>query len=296
MTAAAAHVGRLRIALGITCVVLVSQVIGSVLTGSLALLADAGHVATDAIGLLFALVAVRYAQRPATAERTYGFVRAEILSAVLNAVLVLGIGLFILVEAVQRWRSPQPVNGTLMLAFAVLGLVANGIALTMLHGARESGLTLRAAYLEVFGDLVGSAVVIVTAIVIAATGYDRADSIASVVIAALIVPRAISLLRDAIDVLMEATPRGVDLADIRMHITDVDAVIDVHDLHVWTLTSGMPVLSAHVVVDDEALRAHGSGPILDRLGECLAEHFDVEHCTFQIEPVGHSDHEGTLHP
>ena len=145
------------------------------------------------------------------------------------------------------------------------------------------------------GDLVGSLTVVVAAVVIMTTGYTRADSIASILIFVLIVPRAFGLLRDVVDVLLEATPRGIDLARIREHITGVDGVVDVHDLHAWTITSGVPVLSAHVVVDAACISDGRTGEVLDRLGECLGDHFDVEHCTFQIEPEGHRAHEAVHH-
>ena len=280
----------------LTLIVLVVEVVGSLLTGSLALLADAGHVLTDAAGIGLALLATRYSALPSTTERTYGYLRAEMLAAVVNAVLVLGIALFIVTEAVRRWNASPDVDGKAMLAFGIVALVANAISLALLHKGRRESLNVRGAYLEVMGDLLGSVAVIVAAIVIATTGYSRADQWASLLIAALIVPRAIRLLTEALDVLMEATPKGMDLGDVRRHILAVSGVAAVHDLHAWTITSGVPVLSAHVVVDDVTWMTGGGGAVLDRLGECLAAHFDVEHCTFQIEPLGHTEHEASMHP
>jgi cobalt-zinc-cadmium efflux system protein len=286
---------RLLVVLGVTATVLVVEVVGAAVTGSLALLADAGHMFTDVAGILLAVLAVTFASRPATPERTFGYYRLEILAAVINAVLLFGVGLYILWEAWQRWSSPPHVHGSLMLAFALVGLVANIASILVLRGGTVESLNVRGAYLEVLGDLLGSIAVIVAAAVIATTGWLRADPLASVVVAALIVPRTWTLLREAVDVLLEATPRGMDLAEIRRHITDTAGVLDAHDLHVWTITSGLPVLSVHVVVEDAVLADGGGARVLDRLGECLADHFDVEHCTFQLEPAGHAEHEFTAH-
>lgn len=283
-------------ALTVTLVVLVVEVVGAAVSGSLALLADAGHMLTDAAAIGLALLAATLATRPATPQRTFGYQRAEILAATLNAVLLLGVAGYVLVEAVRRWIDPPEVEAGPMLGFAVVGLVANAASLVVLRGGRAESLNMRGAYLEVLGDLLGSVAVIGAAGVIVVSGYTRADAVASVVIALLILPRTWLLLRDAVDVLLEATPRNVDLGDVREHIGRVDGVVDVHDLHAWTITSGMPVLSAHVVVSDEALAERGGGRILDELCSCLGDHFDVAHCTFQLEPVTHRDHESPVHP
>lgn len=283
-------------ALTITLVVLVVELVGAALSGSLALLADAGHMLTDAAAIGLALLAATLAARPATPQRTFGYERAEILAATLNAVLLLGVAGFVLVEAVRRWVDPAEVEAGPMLVFALVGLVANAASLAVLRGGQAESLNMRGAYLEVLGDLLGSVAVIVAAGVILASGYTRADAIASVVIALLILPRTWLLLRDAVDVLLEATPRNVNLREVREHIRRVDGVVDVNDLHAWTITSGMPVLSAHVVVSDDALAERGGGRILDELCACLGDHFDVAHCTFQLEPVTHRDHESPVHP
>ena len=295
VSAGAANRGRLLVVLGITAAVMVAEVVGARLSGSLALLADAGHMLTDVAGIAMAVAAVTFASRPATAQRTFGYYRVEILAAVANAVLLLGVAVFIGVEAWQRWWSPPEVASGLMLAFAVVGLVANVAGLVVLRGGAADSLNVRGAYLEVLGDLLGSAAVIVAALVIALTGWQRADVVASVAVALMIVPRTLSLLREAVDVLLEAAPRGVDLGEVRAHILAVPGVVDAHDLHAWTITSGMPVLSVHVVVADEVLATGGGGPVLDRLGHCLAHHFDVDHSTFQLEPPGHADHELGIH-
>jgi cobalt-zinc-cadmium efflux system protein len=202
----------------------------------------------------------------------------------------------VLVEAVRRLTGEVHVESGTMLAVALLGLAANTIALVLLHRAQTASLNLRGAYLEVLGDLLGSAAVVVAAIVIAVTGLDAADVVASLLVAALIVPRAVALARAAVDILLESAPRGMDLALIRAHIVGLDRVVDVHDLHAWTLGTGVPVLSAHVVVEDTCFRDGSAPRLLDQLQSCLLGHFDVEHSTFQLEAAGHDEHEGRTHP
>ena len=295
ISAGGLHRKKLVVVLGITSTVLVAELVGAAVTGSLALLADAGHMFTDVAGILLAVLAVTFASRPATPQRTFGYYRLEILAAVVNAVLLFGVAVFILIEAWQRWANPPEVEGGLMLAFATVGLVANIIGLVVLRaGARES-LNVKGAYLEVLGDLLGSVAVIVAAALIALTGWLRADVVASVAVALMILPRTWTLLREAVDVLLEATPRNVDLVAVRQHILDTPGVVDAHDLHAWTLTSGLPVLSVHVVVADDALADGGGARVLDNLVACLADHFDVEHCTFQLEPRSHAGHEFSTH-
>jgi cobalt-zinc-cadmium efflux system protein len=282
--------------LGITGTVLVAELVGAWLTGSLALLADAGHMLTDVAGIGLALLAITFGAAPATPRRTFGYYRLEILAAVLNAVVLFGIAMLILIQAWRRWSDPPDVDGGLMLAFAGVGLLANLVGLVLLREGSADNLNIRGAYLEVLGDLIGSVAVIVAALLIAAAGWLRADPLASVAVAALILPRTWLLLREAVDVLLEATPRGVDLEVVRAHILGTPGVLDTHDLHAWTITSGMPVLSAHVVLTDEALVDGAGGRVLDALCACLADHFDVEHCTFQLEAVGHAEHESAAHP
>ncbi|HUW16429.1 MAG TPA: cation diffusion facilitator family transporter [Actinomycetes bacterium] len=296
LSAGGAHRRTLVIVLCVTAAVLVAEVVGALLTDSLALLADAGHMLTDVAGIGLAVLAVTLAARPATLERTYGYYRLEILAAVVNAVLLLAVAGFILVEAVSRWSDPPNVEGGLMLVFAFVGLVGNGVGLLLLRSGSKESLNVKGAYLEVLGDTFGSVAVIAAAVAIATTGWLRADVLASAVVALLILPRTWTLLREAVDVLLEATPKGMDLGVVRQHILDTPGVVDAHDLHVWTLTSGLPVLSVHVVVDDDVLRDGTGGVVLDALGDCLDDHFDVEHCTFQLEPVGHAEHEHGAHP
>ena len=294
-TATGAHRKRLVLVVCITATVFVAEVIGGLVSGSLALLADAGHMLTDATGLVIALVAVTLAARPATRTRTFGWQRAEILAALVNALLLTAIAVWVLIQAIQRWNRPGEISSGLMLVVAVVGALANIAGLLILRGGKEVSLNLRGAYLEVLGDLLGSIAVIIAAIVISLTGFTRADSLASLAIFCLIVPRALSLLRDVVHVLLEGTPPGMDLDDVRRHIAETPGVVDVHDLHAWTITSGSAALSAHVVVTDEWWRAGRSGEVLDQLGHCLDDHFEVEHCTFQLEPVGHQAHELAHH-
>jgi cation diffusion facilitator family transporter len=294
-TVAAAHRGRLTVVLALTGIVFVVEVVGALLSGSLALLADAGHMATDALGIGMALTAVTLAQRPARGRRTFGLQRLEVLAAVANGLLLLGVGGYVLVEAVRRIGDPPEIHSGWMLSVALLGLAVNLGSLALLRNGQGESLNTRGAYLEVLGDALGSVAVIAAAVVIATTGWTAADVLASLVVGCLVLPRAWSLLREAFDVLLEAAPRGVDLEEVRAHVLGVSGVIAVHDLHAWTITSGQPVLSAHVVVADEVLADGHGGRVLDALCACLGDHFDLEHCTFQLESAGHQGHESPVH-
>jgi len=282
---------RLWIVLLVTSTVAVVELVGAFLSGSLALLADAGHMFTDTAAIVVVLSASYVATLPATPRRTFGYHRAEILAALINAVVLLGVCGYLGYAGVVRLLEPVEVEAPQMLVFAAVGLVANLISMALLASRRGESLNMRGAFLEVLGDAFGSAAAIVAGVVIVTTGFDRADSIASLVIAALILPRAGALLRDCLGVLLEAAPPGVDVEVVRQHLVDADGVTDVHDLHAWSITSGMPALSAHVTVTEEALRDRGVGQILDELGECVASHFGIDHVTFQVEPERHRDHE-----
>lgn len=295
VTATGRHRRRLWWAVGITGTMFVVEVIGGLLSGSLALLADAAHMLTDSAGLVIALIASILATRPPTKARTYGLQRAEILAALANGLLLVVLATSVLVGAIQRWNEPAEIASGLMLAVAIAGLCANVAGLLILRGGQGESLNVKGAYLEMLGDLLGSVAVIVAGAVIALTGYTRADSIAAIVIFCLILPRAWSLIREVLDVLLEATPPGIDLDDVRRHIREVPGVVDVHDLHAWRITSGSPVLSAHVVVDTECIELGRSGEVLDQLSECLDDHFDLNHCTLQLEPESHSQHEHPTH-
>lgn len=295
-TAAGREHGRLVAVLAITMTILAAEVIGGVMAHSLVLIADAGHMAADAGGIGLALLAVWFAARPPTDERTFGYQRAEILAAVTNAVVLFLVGALILLEAVRRLVHPTHAEPGIMVVFGILALLGNGISLALLRRGQGRSLNVRGAFLEVLSDLLGAAAVLVTAAIIAVMGYQPADAWASIFIGVLILPRTVRLLRDAVNVLLESTPRDVDLTEIRAHICETPGVLEVHDVHAWTITSGVPVLSAHVVVRDADLAGGGWARVLDQLGECLAGHFDVEHCTFQLEPESHRNHESAVHP
>jgi cobalt-zinc-cadmium efflux system protein len=278
-SAAAANGRRLVAVLGVSVAIFLVEAVGAVASNSLALVADAGHMLTDVSGIGLALLAIWFAGRAPTSDRTFGYLRLEIIAAVANAVLLFGVAAFILFEAWQRLSSPPEVATGLMLAVALLGLGGNAISLYLLRHAQRESLNMRGAYLEVLGDFIGSGAVIAAAALIATTGWAQADSVASIVIVLLILPRTAGLLKDATDVLLEATPKGIDMDHVRRHILDAPGVLDCHDLHAWTITSGMNVVSAHVTVAD------GTDPAvtLDALCECLSDDFDIEHSTFQLE-------------
>lgn len=283
-------------ALAITLAVFVLQIFGAVWTGSLALLFDSVHVLTDAAGLAMALGAATLSGRPATARRSWGFRRAEVIAALLQAAFLLAVGAYVLVEGVRRLITPEDVAAPELVVFGVVGLAGNLAALALLARHRTANFNLRAAFLEVLNDALGSVAVIVAAVTIMLTGWMRADAVVAMLIGALIIPRTLRLLRETIDVLLESTPVGIDLEVVRAHIAHLPQVRDVHDLHITQIATGIPVLTAHVVVDDGCYRDGSAHEVLDQLQECVARHFDVsiDHCTFQIEPLGHIPHETEL--
>ncbi len=293
--APADHRGRLLVVLTITGVVLVVEVVGAVVTGSLALLADAGHMLTDVAGLALAYGAAVLARRPATDARTWGYRRAEVLAAAAQAAVLLAVGVFVLVEGVRRLLDPPDVSSSGLLVFGAVGLAGNLVGIAVLASARAHDLNLRAAFLEVVNDALGSVAVLVAAGVIALTGWMRADAVASLVIGLLIVPRTVRLLGESVDVLMEAVPRGLDLGEVRQRLMRVDHVREVHDLHATQVATGLPVLTAHVVVDDSCFHDGHLAALLDELQHCLDQEFDVEHSTIQFETVGHAGHEHDTH-
>lgn len=292
------HAGRLLVAFSITCVILLAEIVGALLTGSLALVVDAGHMLTDAGGLGLALLAARLMARPSSNRRTYGFARAEVLSATAQASVLLAVGILVLVEGVQRLVHPPAIASGTLVVFGIIGLVGNMISITVLAGGRDANFNLRAAFLEVVNDALGSVAVIAAAIVIALTGWIRADAVAAIVIGVLIVPRAVKLLRETVDVLLESVPRGLDLDAVRTHLLAVPHVRAVHDLHATQVSSALPVLTAHVVVEDECFHDGHAPGLLDDLQACVADHFNmqVDHSTFQLEPVAHAGHEAKVHP
>ena len=285
---------RLCVAIAIVAAFLIVELAGALLAGSLALFADAGHMFSDLLGLVIALVALGIAARPATDRQTFGFQRAEVFGALANGLILLAVAVYVAIEGVQRLFEPSDVLGVPMLIVAGVGLLANVAVMLVLRGGEQT-IGMRGAYLEVLGDLLGSIAAVVAGVVILTTGFAQADAIASLVIAALIIPRAIMLLRDVFRVLSQAVPSNMNVAEIREHLLGAEGVIDVHDVHVWAITSGAPVFSAHVVVSKELFASGGTARLLDELGTCMAGHFDVEHSTFQLEPEEHAATEEHVH-
>lgn len=288
---------RLRLVLVVIVGVLLLELLGSWLAGSLALLADAGHLATDGLAVVVALGASYVAGMPAGPRSTFGLHRTEILAVVVNALLLLAICGAVVYAAITRLRDPTEVEAGVLVGFAAVGLVANAVCLTVLRRGSSGSLNLRAAATEVLADLLGSVLALVAGVTIWLTGWHGADPVASLLIAALIVPRAGLLLRDALAVLLELSPSGLDLAAVEVELSAVDGVTEVHDLHAWTITSGLASLSAHVTVTDACLAQRGVGAVLDDLGDLVADRFGVRHATFQVEPASHRSHEdlGELH-
>lgn len=288
---------RLGVALGITSVILVAEVVGAVVTDSLSLLVDAGHMLTDVGGLTAALVAAWLIRRPATSSRTWGYRRAEVLAALGQATVLLAVGIYAFVEGIQRLFAPPSVPSGSLLIFGIIGLVGNLVSIAVLSASRDHNLNLRAAFLEVVNDALGSVAVIVGALVISATGWLQADAIAGMVISVLIVPRTLALLRETTGVLLESTPKGLDLDDVRTHMLELPHVRGIHDLHASQIATGLPVISAHVVIEQGCFEDGHAPRILDDLQNCVLEHFEVqiEHSTFQLEPETHQAHEHVDH-
>jgi cobalt-zinc-cadmium efflux system protein len=281
----------LRAALALTLAVLVAEVVGGWISNSIALLADAGHVLTDSAALALSLFVVWFSRQPVTPEKTYGYLRWEIIAALLNGTTLLGISVWIVIEAIARFRAPEPVGGTLMLVVATAGLISNAIAALLLHPVNKNSLNVRGAYLHVLGDLLASVGTIVAAIVIALTGWLYADPLASLLTTALIVRGAWQLVRESVDVLLEATPSHIAIGDVRAKLLGIPGVESVHDLHVWTVTSGVVALSAHAIVRD----AEQQQEVLERACD-LMQGMGIYHCTIQIERREMAEREAHLHP
>jgi len=274
---------------------MVAEVIVAVLSGSLALLSDAGHMLSDVGAIGAALWAMRLAARPARGAWTFGWKRAEILSAAGNGITLLVVSGIVTFEAIMRLINPPPVEGGPILAVAIAGVAVNVAASWVLARANRSSLNVEGAFRHVLTDLYGFIGTATAAVIILATGFGRADAIASLLVVALMVKAACELLRESGRVLLEAAPEGIDLEEVRAHLMRTPHVRDVHDLHVWTLTSSLPTLSAHVAVDDSCFTDSHAPRLLDELQACLSGHFDVEHSTFQLEPPGHAGHEPGTH-
>lgn len=281
----------LRAALALTLVVLVAELVGGFISNSLALLADAGHVLTDAGALALSLFVAWFSRQPPNPKRTYGYLRWEILAALINGATLLGISAWIVIEAIARFRAPEPIGGSLMLVIATLGLLANIGAALLLHPVGQSSLNVRGAYLHVMGDLLASVGTIVAAVVIAFTGWLHADPLASLLTTALIVRGAWSLVRESVDVLLESTPAHISLPEVRAKLEGIPGVESVHDLHVWTVTSGVVALSAHAVVPD----VNKQQQVLEAACH-LMSHMGIEHCTVQLEQWEMQEHHTHKHP
>jgi len=269
----------LAIALVLTASYTVVEVVGGIVSGSLALLADAVHMLSDNVALALALVAAWLATKPATPERTYGYKRAEVLAALANGVLLVALAIWIFIEAAMRLRDPGDVLGGWMLAIALIGLVVNVAAGVVLSRARSHSLNVEAAFRHVFADLLGSLGVAIAAIVILATGWVEADPLVSILIGVLVLASAWSILRDSTEILLESTPRGIDAGELGRRLAAAPGVVEVHDLHVWTITSGFPALSAHVLVRPGE-DCHARRRELERL---LHDEFGIGHTTLQVD-------------
>ena len=290
VSAAGQNKRQLAIVFALTAGYLAVEVIGGLITGSLALLADAAHMLTDVGGLGLALFAIRFAERPATPERTYGFYRVEILSAVANAVVLILVSVYILFEAYERFRNPPAVESLGMLGVASVGLVVNVVGMLLLRRGSAESLNLKGAYFEVLSDLLSSLGVIAAGAIMWATHWYYADPLFSAAIGLFILPRTWSLLREAVGVLLEGTPSDVNVAGLRAAIAEVRGVAGVHDLHVWSLTSGLNAMSAHAVLSagashDEVLRA---------VQTLVTTTFNIRHATIQVESAGHEELEAHL--
>ena len=291
---ASASTTRLGWALAVTGAVVVAELLGAFWSGSLSLAADAGHMVVDASGLVIALIAARLMRRPRDEKHTWGWARSEVLAAALQAGMLLIISVMVVWEGAWRLASPPEVEAGPMLIVGIVGLLANVVSLAILAGGREANLNMKAAFLEVANDALGSLAVIVAAGAEWALGWTRADAIASLLIAALMAPRALALLRRSVAILMEQAPTSVDVRQLRAHMLDVNGVLDVHDLHVAAVSSHLVTVTAHVTVTHEA-----DGPTRDRiiheLGECACHHFPIAHSTFQLECPQHREHEHLEH-
>ncbi|HEV3187565.1 MAG TPA: cation diffusion facilitator family transporter [Acidimicrobiales bacterium] len=283
-------------ALTLISLFLVFEVVAAILGTSIVLFADAGHLVSDVSALAMSAWALRLAKRPAEGRWSFGLKRAEILSAAVNGVTLVAVALLITVEAIQRLITPHHVAGGLVLVVAIVGALVNVVAAYVLAKADRRNLNIRGAYVHVVTDLYAFIGTGIAGLVTILSSWERADAVASLFVVALMVRSAWGLLRDAGKILLQGTPDNLDLSDVRAHLANVDHVLDVHDLHVWTVASDLLTLSAHVVVEDGCFDSGHAPRILDALQMCLTEHFSIEHATFQLEPATHVSHEEGLHP
>lgn len=296
---AGANASRLVIVVAIAWSLFTFQLIGAWVTGSLALLFDTVHVLTDALGVSVALVAARLASRPSSLKRTWGWKRIEVISAMFQAAILLGVGAFVIVEAIQRFFNPHEIPGLEVLLFGGIGLLGNLVMIGVLVGGNRENFNMRAAFLEVLNDALGSVAVILSALAIWAWGWYQADALVALLIGVLIIPRTLKLLGETISVLLESTPPNLDLAKLQSHLESQEHVLSVHDLHASQISSELPVLTAHVVLRDECFETGHSIDILKSLQNCVNDHFEVSirHSTFQLEPQSFqtSEHYAHLH-
>lgn len=289
-SAAGKNKKNLAIVLGLTTAYLIAEIVGGLWTGSLALLADAGHMLTDVAGLALALLAIWFAEKPATPERTYGYYRFEILAALTNAVVLIGISLYILYEAYERFKNPPEVESAAMLGIAAIGLVINIVGMFILRAGSKESLNMKGAYFEVLSDMLTSIGVIIAGIIMLTTGWYYADPLISAGIGLFILPRTWALLKESVGVLLEGTPTDVNLENLRDSLTKIEGVAGIHDLHVWSLTSGVNAMSVHAVLmsDDQ----HDA--VMTRVHDFVTKNFKISHVTVQTECDGYAEHETHL--
>ncbi len=281
----------LTAALALLVLFMAFEVGAAIVSNSLALLADAGHMLVDVGAIAGSLVAIRLAARPETGSHTYGLKRAEILAAAGNAIALLIVSALVTYEALTRLVHPSHVDGTVLIVVASVGVAVNLAATMTLARANRRSLNVEGAFRHILTDLYGFAGTLVAGVIIVVWGFERADAVASLVVVVLMVKAAVGLLRPAVRILLEATPEDIDLEEVRHHLLELPEVQSVHDLHAWTLTSALPILTAHVVVSDECFTSGEAGRVLDHLQGCLSGHFDVAHSTLQFESAGHIEHE-----
>ncbi|WP_025131773.1 cation diffusion facilitator family transporter [Pseudomonas sp. PH1b] len=279
----AGHERKLWLALGLTGSFMIAEVIGAFVTGSLALLSDAAHMLTDTLALAISLVAIQVAKRSADRKRTFGYARFEILAAAFNALLLFVVAFYILYEAWQRLQAPAEIQSMGMLVIAVLGLIVNLISMRLLASASTESLNVKGAYLEVWSDMLGSLGVIIAALVIMFTGWGWVDSLVAAAIGFWVLPRTWTLLKESMNVLLQGVPDGIDIDQVEQAMRAVPGVSEVHDLHIWALTSGKNVLSAHLVAQ---LEGRDEQAILAQVSELLQERFEIAHVTLQVEQAG----------
>lgn len=285
----------LVVALALITTFMAGELVAAWISGSLALFADAGHMLTDVVALAGSIWAARLAARPPSGVWTFGLQRAEVLSAAANGITLAAIAAVIIVESARRLAAPPAVHGGTVLGVALVGAAVNVAATAVLARGNRTSINIRGVYLHILTDLYAFVATAAAGGVIVVTGWARADAVASLFVAALMGQASWGLLRDAGLILLQAAPAEVSLDEVRLHLREVDHVLDVHDLHAWTVTSGLPTLSAHVVLDDHCFASGHAPQILDAIQECLAGHFDVTHSTFQLEPASHSLHEHKWH-